>query len=455
MGDITRITTDKRHSRAVVFSDIAFVGGQTADAPPTNWAYPHSTWTNRLLRAYRQATRHKIFEPDVHICSSVPRCKITNTKEPIHREGNAAMSQPTDKYFSKSAGRTRLGARLLSATAIMLTCCLSLGAQQALAADAPLVLEKTFPIPDVPLGPYTDHMALDLAGGRLFASPQAAKEIAVIDLKDGHVVKTLTVGNPHGLYFSPTLKRLFVTDGATGDLVVFSTEDYSLIKRIPLLLGADTVTFDPQTQLLYVGNGGDHAKMDHAIISVVDVTRMEKVADISVATPGELEAAVIDSAKQMLYVNLYSDSAIAAVDLKTRQQVGTWKLPEGIHYNIGMAIDPSHSRLYVASRDTSVRGTIIVMNTADGRVVKTLPIGGWADGISIDQQRRRLYVSAGVGQIDTYTIDANDVYHRLPGVDTAVLAKTSLYSKELDRLFVSVPTLGATEAQVMVFKPTP
>jgi DNA-binding beta-propeller fold protein YncE len=365
------------------------------------------------------------------------------------------MSQLSEYRLTGRAKPSGLGARLISATAILLACWLPLGAQQGWAADAPLVLEKTIPIPGVPLGPYTDHMALDLVGGRLFASPQAAKAIAVLDWKDGRVLKMIPVGNPHGLYFSPTLKRLFVTDGATGDLVVFSTEDYSVIKRITLLLGADALVYDPQTQLLYVTNGGDHAKMNHAIISAVDITRMEKVADISVTTAGDLEAAVVDSDKQMLYVNLYDDSAVAVVNLKTRQQVGTWKLPEGIHYNIGMEIDAAHSRLYVASRDTSVRGSVIVLDTANGNAVATLPIGGWADGITVDQKRKRFYVSAGVGQIDTYTIEANDVYHRQPTVDTAVLAKTSLYSKDLDRMFVSVPTLGAIEAQVMVFKPLP
>ena len=365
------------------------------------------------------------------------------------------MSRLTE---NRLIGRTKpagLGARLFSAMTIVLACCLPLGAHEAWAADAPLVLERTIPIPDVPLGPYTDHMALDIVGGRLFASPQAAKAIAVLDLKNGRVLKMIPVGNPHGLYFSPTLKRLFVTDGATGDLVVFSTEDYSLIKRITLLLGADALVYDPQTQLLYVTNGGDHAKMDHAIISAVDVARMEKLADISVATSGDLEAAVVDSAKQMLYVNLYDDSAVAVVDLKRRQQVGKWILPKGIRYNIGMEIDAAHSRLYVASRDTSVRGSIVVLDTANGNAVATLPIGGWADGVSVDQKRKRIYVSAGVGQVDTYTIEANDVYHRQPAVDTAVLAKTSLYSKELDRMFVSVPTLGATGAQVMIFRPVP
>jgi hypothetical protein len=37
--------------------------------------------------------------------------------------------------------------------------------------------------------------------------------------------------------------------------------------------------------------------------------------------------------------------------------------------------------------------------------------------------------------------------------DTAVMAKTSLFSAELDRLFVAVPHLGGRTAKVLVFKP--
>jgi hypothetical protein len=84
-----------------------------------------------------------------------------------------------------------------------------------------------------------------------------------------------------------------------------------------------------------------------------------------------------------------------------------------------------------------------------------LPIGGWADGIFVDQQRQRIYVSTGVGHLETYTIEAHDVYHRLEPVDTAVMAKTGIYSSELDRMYVSVPHLGGTPAQVMIFRPTP
>jgi len=41
----------------------------------------------------------------------------------------------------------------------------------------------------------------------------------------------------------------------------------------------------------------------------------------------------------------------------------------------------------------------------------------------------------------------------LESVDAAVMARTALFSPELDRLFVTVPHLGWTTAKVLVFKP--
>jgi DNA-binding beta-propeller fold protein YncE len=279
--------------------------------------------------------------------------------------------------------------------------------------------------------------------------------VAVLDLKDGKFLRMIPgIGNPHGLFYSATLKRLFVADGASGDVKVFSGEDYSLIKTIPLARGADWLVYDPHSQFIYVNNGGEDAEMDHSLISVVDTVRMQKVTDIPIATPS-LEASAIDLGKQLLYVNLIDESAVAVVDLSKRQKVATWKLPPGGHPNLAMALDTEHARLYVASRDSPMHGSIIVLDTTDGHAIATLPIGGWADGIFVDQKRRRIYVSTGVGHIETYTIEANDVYRHQAVVDTAVMAKTSLYSSELDRMYVSVPHLGSTMAQIMVFKPSP
>jgi DNA-binding beta-propeller fold protein YncE len=365
------------------------------------------------------------------------------------------MNHFTGSRLAERAGYAGLGSRWLTMTAVLSACCLSLGVPQASAADPPLVLEKSMPMPAVPPGPYSDYLSIDLAGKRLFATPQAAKAVAVLDLMDGHVLKMISgFGNPHGVFYSPTLKRLFVADGENGNVKVFSGADYSLIKTIPLARGADWFIYDPQSRFIYVNNGGADAGMDHSLISVVDTVRMEKVADIPITTPG-LEASVIDAGKQLLYVNLIDETAVAVVDLKTRHVVDTWKLPAGGHANLAITLDGAHDRLYVACRDSPMHGSIIVLNASNGHPVATLPIGGWADGIFVDQKRQRIYVSTGVGHIETYAIEADDVYRQQPTVDTAVMAKTSLYSSELDRMYVSMPHLGDTMAAVLVFKPLP
>ena len=364
------------------------------------------------------------------------------------------MNHLHKNHFGERVVPAGRGVRPLIASAALLACAWALVVPRASVAYAPLVLERSIGIPDIPVGPYSDYSSIDLAGGRLFTTPQAAKAVVVLDLKDGRVLKVISgIGNPHGSFYSPRLKRLFVADGASGALKVFSGEDYSLIKTIPLARDADWLVYDPHSQFIYVNNGGEDAGMDHSLISVVDPVRLEKVADISIATPG-LEASVVDSERQLLYVNLVDVAAVAVVDLGKRRTVATWKLPGRGHRNLAIALDTRHSRLYVACRDTAMHGSLIVLDATNGRPVATLPIGGYPDGISVDQRRQRIYISTGVGHVETYDIEANDVYHRQATVDTAVMAKTSLYSSKLDRLYVSVPHL-TTEAQIMVFKPTP
>ncbi len=364
------------------------------------------------------------------------------------------MSRVSANRLTERTGHTGWRNRLLIAATVLAATGLSAIAPPASAADAPFVFEKTMKVPGVPVGPYSDHLTIDLVGKRVFATPQAARMVAVLDLQDGKVLKTMPVGNPHAVYYSSSLKRLFVTDSVTGSLLVYSGDDYSLIKEIRFEKGIDWLLPDPNSQLLYVNHGGDAAGMDHAVVSVFDAAKLEKVADIAVPAP-VLEGSALDTEKQLLYVNLNMTNSVAVVDLRKRETVAIWKLPPADGRRaMGATLDQGRSRLYVSTRDNSLNGSIMVLDTNDGRIVATLPIGGWADDIFIDQKRQRVYVTVGVGYVDTYAIEGGDAYRREPRVETQLMAKTGLFSRELDRMFVSVPTLGDFGSfEVMVFKP--
>jgi hypothetical protein len=326
-----------------------------------------------------------------------------------------------------------------------------IGASVAL-AQQPLALVQSIEMPEVPAGPYADHMALDLKGQRLFTTPQANKAVDVLDLKDGKVLQTIAgFGNPHAVLYRADRNRLFVTDGGAGALRIFDATTFREIKSIKLELDADGIGYDEERGYLYVSNGGDAAGKKYSLISIIDTAREEKIGDIHVDAPG-LEAMVIDHAAGRLYVDLPEENDIAVVDLRKQAVITTWPITRG-KGNMALALDAGHKLLYVGCRDTDVRGSILVVDTETGKELDRLPIGGWVDSLFYDPVKGRVYASAGVGEVFTYERQSNGTFKALEPVDTAIMAKTALYSPELDRLFVAVPHLGETRSKVLVFKP--
>ena len=320
-------------------------------------------------------------------------------------------------------------------------------------ATAKLELERVLTIPGIPVGPYSDSLAIDLASKRLFATPQAAKAVAVLDLADGRVLKMLNgVGNPHGIAYDGKSMRLFVADGQSGDVKVFASPNYDLIKTIPLSPGVDMAAYDPHAQRFYVNHGGEKAGEVRSVVSVIDTSRMTKLADIVTDTKYP-QGAEIDGNAHRLYIAAPDKFAVIVIDVRTRKAVRTIDMPAGRHAPWAMAVDSVRGKLYVACRDfpgRGMRGSMIAIDLASGKAEATVPIGGWADAIYIDQKRNRLYVSTGVGRVEVISLPN---YQLETSAETALLAKTSLFSPELDRMFVTTPNLGATDAQIMVFRP--
>jgi hypothetical protein len=324
---------------------------------------------------------------------------------------------------------------------------------EAVSGPGPFTFEGSITIPDVPWGPYSDYLATDVEGGRVFATPQAAHAVAVLDVRSRKLITLIRgIGNPHGVFYSAAAKRLFVDDGEAGEVKVFAGDNFKLIKSIRVAAGANGLSYDPSTRLLYVNNGGRDAALDHSFISVIDTAKSAQVAQVRIEGLF-LEAAVIDPAAHRFYLNVEDRNSVAVLDLPTLKVVANWPLKRSQH-NMPMALDSEHQRLYIGCRDGDMHGSIAVVDLSKGEEIATLPIGGWVDSIYYDAKRRRIYASAGIGQLETYQLLADDKFRKLESMDTAVMAKTSIYSPEFDLLFVSVPHLGSTPAKLLVFRPT-
>jgi len=311
----------------------------------------------------------------------------------------------------------------------------------------PLKLVATYEFPADIKGNF-DHLTVDVRGHRLFATPQEHKSVEVIDLRSGKWIQTIPgIEVPHALLYRRDLDRLYVTDGKTGDLKIFSGKTYKLIKSVELLIGADNMGYDPTTKYLYIANGGKEANMSYSMMSVVDTTSGVKIDDIKI--DGEtVEASVVEKSGSRIYVNNRTKNRVEVIDRNTHKILASW--PMSLGNTAGpIALDEANHRLFVACRS----GQIVVFNTETGRELMALPIGGRVDDLAFDPKSKRLFAACGTpGTVDVYEETGPDRFRSLGKVATGPVGKNGWLAPELNRYFVPVPQHENKNAEVLVYQ---
>ena len=346
-----------------------------------------------------------------------------------------------------------LWTRSTGLAAALLTPFASMGiAYAAVQSKPPFTLVSEIDIPHVPWGPYADHMAVDVSRRLLYVTPQAAHEVAVVSLNSSRVIRVIPgIKNPHSVYYSRRYNRLVVTDGGNGEIKFFNAKTLNLEKTISAP-GADGLAPDRRSHMVVITYGGDDVGRKSSSVALVNVSTEQEVGTIQVTSP-ELESPQIDPANDLLYVELPRNDSTAVISMVQKRVIAIWQLPKGRH-PFASAIDSQRGLLFIGSRDTDMTGTVSVVDIHTGRLLTSAPIGSWVDSMTYDSQRRRLYLSTGVGYLDTFLVASPTHLINLGAVPTAVMAKTSLYSARLNFMFVMVPHLGDTPAKVLVFRPS-
>jgi hypothetical protein len=94
---------------------------------------------------------------------------------------------------------------------------------------------------------------------------------------------------------------------------------------------------------------------------------------------------------------------------------------------------------------------LLVYDTASGKRVAKLPIGGDTDDLFFDAARKRLYVVCGAGRVDVIRQEAPDRYVRESSIDTAPHARTGFFVPEQRRLYVAAPGAEGSPARILVY----
>lgn len=312
--------------------------------------------------------------------------------------------------------------------------------------ELPLKKEQELQFPATVKG-RLDHLGVDVGGKRLFVVGEEAHTVLVFDLKVGKVIQQIEIEHPHAVLYRSDLDRIYISDEGKGALNIYDGKSYKLLKTVPLKVDADSIGYDAATHNLYIVNGGDNAHETFTMLSAVDTTAGQKLADIKI-DGDTLEAMALEKNGDKLYLDNPAKNTVDVIDRKTNKMVAAWPLKLGKD-NSTMALDEEAHRLFVGCRS----GQMVVFDTQSGKELQALRIAARADDLAFDPASKRIYaISGGEGVVDVYKETSPDHYERLGKVPSGAGAKTGLWSPELERLFVAVPAQGASAGKVYVYQ---
>ena len=310
----------------------------------------------------------------------------------------------------------------------------------------PLKLVATIPLPGLHDGDF-DHFAPDVDGHRLFLTGEENEKVLVLDTSTNKLIHTMEdVKAPHAILYRKDLKKLFIVEGDASAVKVYDSDTYQASAEIKVAVDADSITYDPATNYLYVVNGGREAHTPYSLISVIDTNTAKKVRDIKIAS-NHVEAIVLEKSGPRMFLNITGQNAVGVMDRNKSSLSATWPMPAGDKLNVAMAFDEANHRLFVATRNP---GKLIVLDSNSGKVITSMPAVGMVDDMSYDPQRKRLYL-AGDQFVDVFEQKDADHYALLAKVPGSFRAKTAILVPELNRYYLAVPHHAEQQAEVRVY----
>jgi DNA-binding beta-propeller fold protein YncE len=301
----------------------------------------------------------------------------------------------------------------------------------------PLRLLQTIPLYGVQ--GRIDHLAVDVAGQRLFVAALGNNTVEVIDLKKGERMRSLPgFKEPQGVAYLPDTNTLAVANGGDGTVTLLDGTALEPRKTIAFGEDADNLRYDPTRKHLYVGYG-------NGALGAYDMAKGSRLEDVILdAHP---ESFQLDAASGRIFVNVASRQKVAVVGVDGNAVTAAWPVSAG-SANYPMALDAPHHRLFVATRHPP---RVVVFDTETGRTVAILQADGDADDLFYDAVRRRVYGCFGAGSVIVYAQNDPDHYRVVAKLPTASGARTGLFSADLRRLFVAVPRPANPTAEIRVF----
>jgi hypothetical protein len=200
----------------------------------------------------------------------------------------------------------------------------------------------------------------------------------VIDAASGKTIADLAGQKiAHGVAVVPSAGRGFISDGGgDGAVVIFDLKTNAILGTLTAQPDADGIIYDAFSGLVLVVSGDKGVLMTFK----PDIDPKNGKIDSPIELGGEPEFLASDG-KGRVFVNLMNKNEVAVVDIKARKVIARWPVAPG-GAPVGMSIDTQKQRIFIGCRKPQ---KLIVMSTADGKVIADLPIGESVDATKLEQ----------------------------------------------------------------------
>ncbi|MDE1922918.1 MAG: YncE family protein [Gammaproteobacteria bacterium] len=278
-----------------------------------------------------------------------------------------------------------------------------------------------------------DYLLYDRPSDRVFVAH--GDRLSVVDGHSGRLLGEVgpIPGGPHGIAIDRSAGIGMTDDGRLGQAVLFDLRTLRITQRVPIEPGADAVTFDPVSGHFYVIDG------DTGRVAVIDPAAGHVVTSIRLG--GDLEFAVPDDHGH-LYVNGVTHREIFRIDTRTNRVLASWPIA-GCQSPHGLAIDVAAHRLFASC----LNQRLVVVDSNDGRLVATLPIGAGSDAVRFDPGRKLIFSSNGFdGTLSVIRELDPDQYAPIDTLKTVDTGRTMTLDRASGRIYIAAARVESRNA---------
>jgi DNA-binding beta-propeller fold protein YncE len=321
-----------------------------------------------------------------------------------------------------------------------------------------------------------DHMAVDVAGKRLFVTGLENHSLEVVDLAGGKVIRSVGgIKEPQGVLYLPKERQILVCSRGDGTCRSFDAETFAEGPWVDLGTNADNIRLDTSSKTVYVGSGGEPGPGSLSAIDLASLlprakggarTPQRSPADLLPANPGRFdpkatvelkshpEAFQVSPDGKRAFVNMPDEHEVAVFDLTAGSIKLAASWPVEAEGNFPMVIDTTGSRLFVFCRKPA---KVLCYNTRTGKVCGSADCVGDCDDAFYDADLGRLFVIGGEGFVDVFSVDPKtSTLARMSRLTTARRARTAFYVAPLQLLCVAAPAVEkGQQARILLFKVSP